>query len=94
MLYAGRVSHVPLHFLKVYIPENQNSSVPEGRETSRSGVLVPPAFRDAIEMDPLPDELEESPSHEVKVENSDPSAAEPPGAPIQDRPSALGRGVC
>ena len=77
----------------MYTPEDPNSSVPECREPSHSGVLVPPTFRDAIETDPLPAELEESPSREVKVENSEPSAVEPPGAPVQDRPSALGGGL-
>ena len=90
VLYAGRVAHVPLHFLKVYVPEDPNSSVPECRETSRPGVLVPPTFRDAIEMDLPPAEVEVSPLPEVKVENLEPSGVEPPGAPVPARFSALG----
>ena len=84
VLYAGRVSHVPLHFLKVYVPEDPNSSVPADREKSGPGVLVPPTFRDVINMDPLPAGLEESPSREVTVETSEPSAAEPHVAPVKE----------
>ena len=84
VLYAGRVSHVPLHFLKVYIPENTKSSAPDDCEKSRSSFLVPPNFQDAIETDPLPAELEESPLREVKVETSEPSAVDSHVAPVKN----------
>ena len=50
-MYAGRISHVPLHFLKVYNPDSSISETQQHGEGVDVGGLVPPNFRDVITMD-------------------------------------------
>ena len=73
MSSAGRITHVPLHYLKVYNPDNIDSEGQKRGGKLSEGGLTPRNFRDVITMDisastngPL--EVEENMENETELE--------------------------